>query len=187
MDFAKALQQKTQAENRLTGLRRAIRDTEADIEKFQGLVDKAKQNLDQSWSQGAKATHRLDDLRKAQQRLNEAINWRQELEGQVNSAQAAVEVIKAKLPGLMRQLLQEKVQKLTSDMEAALDAITEVVRKADRAYLNLAEKHGVIIPPQDRGLLIPMPTKIKDEWMGWLGPVTRGLENLAARRRAGEY
>ena len=71
-------------------------------------------------------------------------------------------------------------------MEEALDAVTAVVAEADEIYLNFVQKYNVLIPPQDREALIPMPTRAKDEWLGWIGPITRGLQHLAAKRRAGE-
>ena len=186
MDFLNAVEEKTKAQLRLDGLQEAVANAEAEVQKCQELVGKAKENLDKTLSDGARGQHKLDALRKAQAKLTEAIGWHQNLEAQVRDARNGVELAKEILPQLLAKAVREKVKGLNEKMEAVFDAVTEVVAEADRIYLSLVDKYKVNLPPQDRELLIPMPTRAKDSWLFWIGPVTRGLQNLSAKRRAGE-
>lgn len=187
MEFVDAIDQRTKAQARLNGLQEAVKDAEAEVQKCQELVNKAQKNVDKTWTEGAKGTHRLDALRRAQAKLTEAINWHQNLEGQIKEAKNSVELAKEILPQLLAKAVREKVERLNEKMGAVFDGVTAVVVEADQIYLDLAKKYSVTLPPYDRELLIPMPTRVKDEWLGWITPVTRGLQNLAAKRKAGEH
>jgi predicted nucleic acid-binding Zn-ribbon protein len=186
VDFLDAIDQRTKAEARLAGLMQAVKDAEEEITKYQAIVQKASEQVDKTWTEGAKGAHRLDALRKAQAKLTEAIGWHQQLEGQIKEAKNGVALAKELLPQILRKAVKEKVEKLNAKMEEALDGITAVVAEADKIYLDFAKKYNVLLPPQDREALMPMPTRAKDEWLGWITPITRGLQALAAKRRAGE-
>ena len=69
MDFLDAVEQKTKAEARLAGLMQAVKDAEDDITKCQAIVQKASEQVDKTWTEGAAGKHRLDDLRRAQAKL----------------------------------------------------------------------------------------------------------------------
>ena len=118
--------------------------------------------------------------------MTESIGWHQQLEGQIREAKNNVNAAKELLPQILKKAVKEKTERLNKKMEEALDGVTAVIAEADAICLDFAKKYSVHLPPQDREALMPMPTRAKDEWLGWIGRITRGLQHLAAKRRAGE-